>query len=448
MRLAAFVLLAACLGWAQTPERRRVPARGPASAQTAPAQAWPIREIHVTGNKFYSAAQVITTSGLKIGELSTRQNFERARDHVLATGFFESFGWKYQGMEDGKGVAVTLEVTEPESFTEWTLDRLPLDRTAVTERVRRTLPLFGPRIPPSDTLITRVAVVLQEMLKEKGIKEKVEGRVLLLGRDQVTILFGPGTPPPNVAEVAFVGARVIDARYLVKSLSQVAVGMPFVDTNFHLFLENQIRPMYEAVGHLKVTFPKFTEQPSKTGHGVLVTVTVEEGPVYKLGKVQVTGAPMSDEEVQNLGVFKAGETISYSEIGKGMQRILDSIKETGYMRATYKAQRELDEEKKVANVFIAVDPGPRYRFGRLTIKGLDIESEPVIRKLWTMKPGDPFKASYPDFFLDRVRDRGVFDNLGDTKAEKKIDDEEKLVDVVLTFKGAPPPQEKKPEPWE
>lgn len=448
MRLVVIVLFAACFGWGQAPARRRVPASGPTAAQTAPTQgAWPIREIHVEGNKFYTADQVIATSGLKLGTLSTKQNFERARDHVLATGFFESFGWKYKGMEDGKGVSVTLEVTEPDTLMQWSLDRLPLEPAAVIERVRRTLPLFGPRIPPSDTLINRVSEVLQSMLKEKGIQETVQGRVLLLGKDQVTILFGPNSAPPNIAEVAFTGSRVLDTRYLVKSLSQVAVGMPFVETNFRLFLENQIRPMYEAVGHLKASFPKFTSQPSKTGHGVLVTVQVEEGPVYKLDKVEVRGAPMSAEEIQNLAQFKRGETVSYSEIGAGMKRILDQIKETGYMRATYKAERALNEEKKTADIFINVDPGPQYTFGRLTVKGLDIETEPVLRKLWILKLGDPFRASYPDAFLNGVRDRGIFDNLGETKAESRIDDDRRVVDVVLTFKGAPPQPEKKPDPW-
>ncbi|QOY85298.1 POTRA domain-containing protein [Paludibaculum fermentans] len=448
MRLAAIVLVAACLGWGQAPARRPVPARNPAAAQSAPNEIWPIREIRVTGNKFYTAEQVISTSGLRLGDLATKQNFERARDRVLAAGFFESFGWKYEGLPDVKGVAATLEVTEPTNFMEWSLDRLPLERAAVEERVRRSLPLFGKKIPPSDVLIDKVAAIMQAMLGEKGIKETVQGRVLLLGQDQVTILFGPNSAPPVVTEVAFTGARVLDSRYLVKALSQVAVGMPFVDTNFRLFLENQIRPMYEAVGHLKASFPKFTAEPSKTAKGVVVTVQVDEGPVYKLDKIEVRGAPISPEEVQNLAQFKTGETVSYSVIGAGMQRILDEVKQTGYMRATYKADRALNDEKKTVDIFINVDPGPEYKFGRLMIKGLDIETEPVLRKLWILKPGDPFRSKYPDAFLERVRERGIFDNLGDTKAETMVDDKNQLVDVVLTFKGAPPKVEKKPEPWD
>ncbi|MGC4050866.1 MAG: hypothetical protein QM757_15980 [Paludibaculum sp.] len=42
---------------------------------------------------------------------------------------------------------------------------------------------------------------------------------------------------------------------------------------------------------------------------------------------------MSPDEVQNLAQFKTGETVSYSAIGAGMQRVLDEVKQNGDMRA-------------------------------------------------------------------------------------------------------------------
>ena len=83
------------------------------------------------------------------------------------------------------------------------------------------------------------------------------------------------------------------------------------------------------------------------------------------------------------------------------------------------------------------DPGDQYRFGSLDIRGLDLISEPEIRKMWGLKPGAPFVAGYPDYFLNAVREEGVFENLGDTKAEQKLNPETHTVDVTLYFKGTP-----------
>jgi hypothetical protein len=75
--------------------------------------------------------------------------------------------------------------------------------------------------------------------------------------------------------------------------------------------------------------------------------------------------------------------------------------------------------------------------GRLQLVGLDVVSEPVVQKLFAMKSGDPFRNDYPDFFLNEIRARGVFDFLGKTKAETTIHDDTLTVDVKLTFTGAP-----------
>jgi outer membrane protein assembly factor BamA len=246
-----------------------------------------------------------------------------------------------------------------------------------------------------------------------------------------------------VAEVRFAGARAVDPRYLVKSLAGVAVGQPYVEADFRLVLENQIRPMYESVGRLRASFPKVTLAPAAGVRGVVVTVQVEEGEPYILDNVEVRGTPLSEQDLKDAGQFKTGETVSFSAVGLGMARILDLLKAGGHMRASYKAQRQLNDAKKTVNLVVDVEPGPQFRFGKLSLKGLDLETEPVVRKLWAMKPGDPYRGGYPDMFLSQIRERGIFDNLGETKAEAKPDDKTLLVDVLLIFQGEKPQEEKK-----
>ena len=96
---------------------------------------------------------------------------------------------------------------------------------------------------------------------------------------------------------------------------------------------------------------------------------------------------------------------------------------------------------------ITIEPGKRFVYGTLDIKGLDILSEPVIRKMWTPKVGQPFNPEYPDFFLSRIREEGMFDNLGKTKSEVKLDDTSGTADVTLYFAGEEPkPGEKRGTP--
>jgi hypothetical protein len=65
-----------------------------------------------------------------------------------------------------------------------------------------------------------------------------------------------------------------------------------------------------------------------------------------------------------------------------------------------------------------------------------------MKKIWTLKDGSPFNPDYPDFFLNRVKQDGMLDNLGATKSESKRNEKDHTVDVTLTFKGADPAQGK------
>jgi outer membrane translocation and assembly module TamA len=113
------------------------------------------------------------------------------------------------------------------------------------------------------------------------------------------------------------------------------------------------------------------------------------------------------------------------------------------MKVDSTIERKIDERRGVVDLVFRVNAGPQYVFGKLEIAGLDIISEPGVRKLWVLQEGKPFDADYPDYFLARLREDGVLDNLGQTRSALRADDEARRVDVTLYFKGAPPPKPKR-----
>ena len=58
--------------------------------------------------------------------------------------------------------------------------------------------------------------------------------------------------------------------------------------------------------------------------------------------------------------------------------------------------------------------------------------------MWGALEGKPFNPELPDSFLARVRNEGIFDNLGKTSSETHIDEALKRVDVTLNFSGSAP----------
>ena len=61
-----------------------------------------------------------------------------------------------------------------------------------------------------------------------------------------------------------------------------------------------------------------------------------------------------------------------------------------------------------------------------------------------MKEGKTFNPEYPAYFLNRIKEQALFEGLGETAAETKIDARKHVVDVTLTFKAEDPAKAKRP----
>jgi outer membrane protein assembly factor BamA len=111
------------------------------------------------------------------------------------------------------------------------------------------------------------------------------------------------------------------------------------------------------------------------------------------------------------------------------------MKRRGLLDANIAAETEPEDTKRTVNLVYNVTPGAVYSFQKLDIRGLDINTEPAISKLWGEKPGTPFNPDYPEFFLKRVKEQGVLDNLSETKSDYSADASTHNVTVYLRFKG-------------
>ncbi len=170
---------------------------------------------------------------------------------------------------------------------------------------------------------------------------------------------------------------------------------------------------------------------------MVVTVTVNEGPVYKLGTITLAGLSQTElAQLAKLDEWHKGETINFTNVDASVEKIKQRQRAQGYLRAQANIARELDEQDHTVNLKITIDRGPQFTLGKLTIQGLDLNSEPVIRKMWKIEPGQPFQEGYPEAFLQRVREEGIFDNLGKTEANTNISEDTRTVDVTLSFSGA------------
>jgi outer membrane protein assembly factor BamA len=414
----------------------------PAVASPQPAT-WPIRSVAVEGARLYPAGKIVELTGLKIGQPGDPKTFEQARDRLIATGVFETVGFRFGPAPSRDGYAVVFEVTEIQQVYPIRFEFLDVADSEVRAWLESAEPLFADKIPGTKEVIARYAASIETYLRQRGREEKITGELTADRPDELYIMFRPAGALPVVADVDFTGNKVIPTGVLRQAIRGVAIGSRYTEPRFRELLETSIRPLYEARGRLRVAFPKVSsERAPGDVRGLKITVHVDEGETYSLGDVKVEGTASLNQELLKVAALKIGDLANFEEVRAAIERVNARLRHEGYLKAATRAERRLDDANKTVDLVLVVDPGPQYRFGKLNIEGLDINAEYEIRRIWGLKEGEAFPADYPQFFLDQVRERGVFDNLRETRSRIDVDEAKLTADVTLIFnppKAGPPP---------
>ena len=267
--------------------------------------------------------------------------------------------------------------------------------------------------------------------------------------DKLVVIFRPDRPLPTIAQVGFQGNEAVPTPALQLAMNQIATGAVFKEELVRQYLETTIRPIYEQRGRLEVNFPSVTAKPSPENGGMNVVIAVVEGPSFDIGEIRLRGAIGDPKSLYQTMLLRPGDLANMTEVAAAIKRARESLVRDGYLKAavTYERKLHREKDKPLVDLNVNVTPGSVYTFGKLKIEGLDILNEPQLRKMWSLENGKPYNGEYADLFLNRIREDGLFENLGSTKAIPSPNEQTHVVDVTLVFGAAVKDAPKKKRPF-
>ena len=109
--------------------------------------AWPVGKLNVEGNKVYSDEKILAMAGLKVGQMAGKAEFDAARDRLLATGAFESVGYKFEPIPGTRTTPAHSRSMRSHSYSHIKFEELRMDEKALREHLKEKEPLFGDEIP-------------------------------------------------------------------------------------------------------------------------------------------------------------------------------------------------------------------------------------------------------------------------------------------------------------
>jgi outer membrane protein insertion porin family len=193
-----------------------------------------------------------------------------------------------------------------------------------------------------------------------------------------------------------------------------------------------IQAFYWDRGHVQVKVGNPLVELSPDKQSMYITISIEEGPQFKLGKVDVTGDLLESKEffLGRVSV-KPGEVFNRSKLSDDLQKLTDWYKDKGFAYVNASPSTPINDKTKTVDVVFEIQKGELVSFDRINIRGNSKTRDKVIRREMRIIEGDPYNQSLLDYSKRRVTALGYFEKV-ELSTKRGAGDDKMDVNVEVT----------------
>ena len=388
-----------------------------------------LAKVYVQGNRRVEADAIRAQVPLKAGDTYDKEKLKSTLLAVWRMGYFNDVKLDVSPAHAPlSGYVLTVLVSEKPAVRDIKLegnDELSRDDFKDTIEVKQFQIL-------DQEAVRKSSKKMQEKYVEKGFfLAEVTPRIDPLPGNEVTVVFVINEHAKvTVREVRFVGNRAIHNEDL-KAAMLTQEGSPFsFVTNAGTYREEAfqrdeivLQGLYFDIGYIYVKFGKPAIELSPDKRFIYLTMTIDEGEPYDVGKIDVSGDLLIPrEDLLRLIGTKGGERFSKSKLQSDMNRLLDVYKDKGYAYANVTPETAVDAEKKLVDLTYNFQKGNLVTIERIEISGNNKTRDKVIRRELRINEGDLYNGSGVRLSKQRVTALGFFDAVEINQKRGSTDD--------------------------
>ncbi len=402
-----------------------------------------LESVRVTGGH-YPEGQILPETGLKAGENVVRDQLQAAADRLAQLGLFAKVSYEFQTRVDG--LALTFHVEDAPRVPVF-FDNIPwFGDSELSEAIKKTTPFYDGTAPESGNVLGRIGEAVRQFLESRHLSVTVEHELTAnpLGDGNVQVFKISGASV-TIAKVEFADPLAISSPALQQHISELQ-GRPYSRIAIDLFLAEQLRPIYDAAGYLRVKLGppeiRLTGNPNRPLPDSLgVFIPVATGEVYHWKGVSWPEKPaLPAAALNDLVRLKPGEVANGLAVQAGWEAVEEEYGRHGYIEARVEPRPIFDDAAHTISYQVSIEEGPQYRMGEMVLTGVSLASEKLIHERWPILAGQVFdKIQFEEFLtnLQHHKDK-IFGELplhyDEVGHWLRTDAKKGTVDVLLDFK--------------
>jgi outer membrane protein insertion porin family len=381
-----------------------------------------IARIDVGGNRRVSKDDFLTYLRERVGQPFTPEGLTRDVRELWDSGFFDDIEVDLDHTD--QGVALRFIVRERPNIKSVIFEG--------NEEIENDKLLEGIEVKANTILsypsLRRSVQKIRDLYAEKGYFLAEATFEVVPGKEnEVTVKFViTEHEPVTVRRITFIGNNHIpdaDLREVMftgqSGPLSFGSGGPFRQDAFERDVL-MINATYYDRGFLSVSVatPRVMLTPDR--NGIEISLTINEGPQYKIRQMRVYERDATGREVEPIGGrrhlremirAKGGDIFNRAELAKDLQAIRTLYRDEGFANVEADPQTELDPDKQLVDIVVPIRRGPLVYFGRIEVRGNTKTRDKVIRRELQVAEGTTFSETKLETSKKLVTALGFFERV-------------------------------------
>ncbi len=415
-----------------------------AQDQTAQTDAQRISEIRVQGNHRIPASTVLYYIQSRVGQTYDEQQLRADYRRLIETGLFQEISLRSE--MSAAGIVVIFEVVEPPVIQEVVFEGLkPGEQDEIREQWRDQRRELVAGSPLNENKLTQAVQAVEQVLRSRGRPlNQVKVRREPVGSGAVRLVFEVNVGPDvRIGTIEFEGNTVFTDEELRSALalnrqsglfSRWRRTDKYIKERLDYDLRANLLPKYHERGHVmaRAGNPQVEVVERSGSMRYRIRIPITEGPVYRLGKLEVQGAKTLREEARGLYKdFESGQTANLPAIRKSNEEFRKMYARRGFLDMELSPEMRPDEGRQTIDISIQVTEGERYLLGRLDFQGNNKTRDKVLRREFMIEENDLFNSHLLDQSILRLNQLGLFEPLDQKSYEVRKRPADGEADVVV-----------------
>ncbi len=368
-----------------------------------------IRDIEVVGAQRIDPETVRSYLRIRPGDVLGPRSISDALKSLFETGYFADASIDVRG-----GVLVVTVAENP------IVNRIAFEgnRRIDDETLSPEVQLKPRQIFTRSAAEKDVKRILEIYRRSGRFAASVEAKLIELPQNRVDVAFEIVEGDQTLIEkIIFIGNEQFSDSDLIGEISsKEAAWYRFLsnddvyDPDRVAFDRELLRGFYLSEGYVDFRVTSAVAELTPDRDGFILTFTVEEGPQYTFGKIELENKliDVPDFRLSLLLKPRSGEIYDNELVRETVDDLVDEVGTFGFAFVDVQPRSKVRREEKEVDLVFLVDEGPRVYVERIDIEGNLRTLDRVIRREFGIVEGDAFNTSKISRATRRVRNLGYF----------------------------------------